>query len=130
MFTSILEEYRNSLDTIVKNDSFRKQFLRFNRFATFTFIVIVTLYSLYLKLTDKLMLLNFGSAWWITLLLLSTGWIGEVLIALRTTKLHKALLIKGTELVETIFQEFHLTYFHRIPPYIEVAQEKKEIQNS
>ncbi|MEI5994327.1 hypothetical protein [Candidatus Enterococcus mansonii] len=119
MYDFALQNLRKKINSLEKHEYFRKKFLHFIRFATVTFIIIVSIYSIYLLSAKNLSFFNYGLAWWIAIFLLISGWIGEFIIVLRGTKLYHEYLDSIQNFSNVLFTTYNESNIHKIEPFIE-----------
>ncbi|WP_429948754.1 hypothetical protein IGJ55_002756 [Enterococcus sp. AZ170] len=115
----ILDKFKNVVNLMMKRENARRNFVYFNRVARIVFIVSVSIYSVYLYMSDPSFSFNYGLAWWIIIFLLVVGWIGEFFFVSFTTKTYHEYLKIRDIFSETVYQEYKVSRLHKVAPFLD-----------
>lgn len=123
----VLKKLKDITNLLLKRENIRKKFVMFNRFSRNIFVILISVYSIYLYSVDHFFVFNYGLAWWIVILFLVMGWIGDFILASYTTKLfHKYVEIRN-QFSETLFNEYKDSRLRKVSPYVD---DLERIRNS
>lgn len=124
-YEDAIKDLNNSTFRIEKHEKIRKKFLQLTRLSTLIFILLVSIYSLYLVKVKGFSFFNYGLAWWIAIFLLVLGWVGELVLVLRGTRMYKEYLVKIQHVSDVIYETYGETNLHEIPPFLSTPEQTR-----